>query len=342
MIPGPSTPPAGQAVGARGGRLLIFGATLFWGLSATLARFVFRDRHVPPLTVVELRLALAALPLGAWLAWRRRERLYVAREDWPGFAVLGILGLAAVQGSYYYTISVLGVGLAILIQYLAPSLIVVFDVMRGTRAGGKTIAAVIAALAGTALLVGNLDPMALRATPLQWAIGFSSALSFAFFIVYSKRPLTRYAPETVLFYTFSTAGVFWAIVTPPWKILAAGYDAEDWGLFLLLAVFSTLVPFSLFYAGLRRMPAAQVGIIATLEPVVAVVSAAVALGETLRPLQNLGALLVLAAASLSYGRAVNSPPSSPPHPDAAMCPRDLVARKPVPAPKACAGQPDPP
>jgi drug/metabolite transporter (DMT)-like permease len=117
--------------------------------------------------------------------------------------------------------------------------------------------------------------------------------------VFSKRGLERYAPETVLLYSFLVAGVFWAAVTPPWRILAAHYDAATWGMFLALGVFSTLVPFTLFYSGLRHLPAAEAGIFATLEPVVAVVAAAIFLHEGLSPLQWLGALFVLTAAILA-------------------------------------------
>ena len=46
------------------GRALVFAATVVWGTSATLARFVFRDRHVPPLSVVEQRLLIAVSLLG--------------------------------------------------------------------------------------------------------------------------------------------------------------------------------------------------------------------------------------------------------------------------------------
>jgi len=160
----------------------------------------------------------------------------------------------------------------------------------------------VAALLGTALLVGGVDRSALHATPLQWLIGFSAALTFMFYILYSKRGLSRYAPDTVLFYTFAIAAILWACVTPPWTIVAAGYGSDLWLLFALLGVFSTLVPFSLFYAGLKRLPAAEAGIVATLEPVIAVVSAAVFLGEGLRWSQWLGAVLVLGASALASQR----------------------------------------
>jgi drug/metabolite transporter (DMT)-like permease len=284
------------------GRWWVLAATFFWGTSATLARFAFRDRGVPPLTAVELRLVFAAILLGAWLAWREPRALRVSRRDLGSFVVLALFGLAAVQGSYYYSIAVLGVGLAILIQYLAPSLLVALDFLRGAHVTARTVVAVVAALAGTILLIGNVDPRAVHATPLQWAVGFSSAFSFAFYILWSKRRLARHAPETVLFHTMWIAAVVWMVVTPPWKIIAAGYGPDLWLLFLALAVFSTLVPFMCFNAGLRSLRATEAGVLSTLEPVVAVISAAVFLGETLRPLQNLGALLVLAAAVLSSYR----------------------------------------
>lgn len=287
---------AGQRVA---GRWLVFLATVFWGTTATLARSVFRDHGVPALSVVELRLVIAVLVLFVWMALRNRGALRVARADFGYFLVLGLFGVAAVQGSYYYSIARLGVGLAILLQYVAPSLIVLWDLARGRKPAPALIAAVTLALTGTALLVNGVDARTLHATPWDWAIGFSSAIIFAFYVVYSKRGLTRYAPETVLLYTFAIAALFWACVTPPWTIIAAHYSARLWACFLLLGIFSTLVPFRCFYAGLRRLPATEAGVISTSEPVVAIGAAALFLGESLRPLQMVGAALVIGAALLA-------------------------------------------
>lgn len=294
-----ATEPAHEPGARMRGRLLVLAATLFWGTSATLVRFVFRDRAVPPSTAVALRLAIAVMLLGTYLAARKPASLRVGRGDLLYFLILGLFGVAAVQGTYYYAIARLGVGLAILLQYLAPALIVGFDLLRGRRVQARVLAAVLAAIAGTALLVGGVGRGG-HAIPLRdWMVGFGAALAFAFYVVYSKRGLARYAPETVLFYTFLIAAVFWGFVTPPWRIVAAGYDASLWLMFAALGVFSTLVPFVCFYAGLRRLPAADAGIMATLEPVVAVLSAALFLGEGLRPIQWLGAALVLGAAVLA-------------------------------------------
>ncbi len=272
---------------------------MFWGLSATLARFVFRDRQVPPLTAVELRLVFALLVLVPWMLVAKRGSFRIVKADIGYFIILGLFGVAAVQGSYYFAIARLGVGLAILIQYLAPSLIVVWDLLRGRRVKGVIWGSITCALVGTALLVGAVEPGALRADPLGWVVGFASAFIFAFYILYTKRGLARYPSETVLFYTFTIAAIFWAIITPPWTILQAGYPPELWLMFLALGLFSTLVPFALFNIGLHRVAPVEAGILATSEPVIAVAAAALLLGESPSPMQLIGALLVLAAAIMA-------------------------------------------
>jgi drug/metabolite transporter (DMT)-like permease len=281
------------------GRWLVFMATLCWGTTATLARSVFRDGGVPAQTVVELRLVIAVSLLLAWLLARNRGALRIERADRGAFLVLGLFGVAAVQGSYYYSIARLGVGLAILLQYVAPSLIVLWEMLRGRKPSRATVAAVLLALAGTGLLVGGVDRASLHASAFDWAVGASSSVIFAFYVLASKRLVSRYAPETVLVYTFAIAALFWACVTPPWRIVAAHYPATMWARFAMLGVFSTLVPFRFFYAGLKRLPAAEAGVIATAEPVVAIVSAFLFLGEGLRSGQMLGAALVIAAAVLA-------------------------------------------
>lgn len=279
--------------------MLVLGAVFFWGTSATLARLLFRDHAVPPLVVVELRLLMSLIVLAAWMAWRRPRELAIAPRDLLPLLILGSVGVAAIQGSYYYSISVLGVGLAILIQYLAPSLLVIWAIVRGARPNARTLGIVLAALAGTALLVGSVGPEARFATTRDWIISFSSALTFAFYILYSKRLLARYPPRTVLVWTFAVAAGIWMFAAPPWRIVAAGYSSEMWTVFAVIALTSALIPFALFYAGLRLLPPTEVGILATVEPVVAVVSAWLFLDEGLRPLQWLGAVMVLGAAMLA-------------------------------------------
>ena len=58
-------------------------ATLLWGTSATLARWTMKH-DVPPLTVVELRLAISVVILAAIFALFRRDLFRISKRDlWP-------------------------------------------------------------------------------------------------------------------------------------------------------------------------------------------------------------------------------------------------------------------
>ena len=276
------------------GLLLVVGACILWGTSATLARYTM-GRDVPPLVVVELRLMLSVIVLAIGFAVLRPALFRIGRGDVVPLLILGTIGIAAVQGSYYTNVSWVGVGLAILLQYLAPALVVAWEALREKRwpSAGRLIALGLAT-AGVALLVLADGAALARANPAGVAMGLASAAFYAFYILYAKTLVARLSPWTVLFYGFLVAGLFWMLFVPPWRIAAAGYPGTTWALLGVIALCSALLPFAMFFAGLARVAAARAGIVSLLEPIVAIGSAALFLGERLSPAQGLGALLILA------------------------------------------------
>ena len=259
-----------------------------------MARYLF-NQGVPALVVVEVRLALSSLVLGLGMLLFHRRDLVVERRQWLRLAVLAVLGVASVQAAYYTTVSLVGVGLAILLQYLAPALVVLYEWATGraplTR---QKIVALTLTTAGVALLV-LADPRGVvRAQPLGVALGLVSAVCFAFYMLCAKSAVRRIALPAVQFYGFAGAALVWAIAVPPWALVAAHYSGRTWLLLVVVAVFSVLVPFGLFYRGIARLDTWRVALTAMLEPVVAALSAWLFLGEGLAPAQWLGAGLLLA------------------------------------------------
>ena len=111
----------------------------------------------------------------------------------------------------------------------------------------------------------------------------------------------------MLLYTTGSASLFWLLVNPPWKLMAAHYSSAQWLFLLLFSLLSVLAPFSFYFAGLQHLEPTRAIIVSCLEPVFAIVIAAIALGEVMRPLQILGIALVLAAITVAqYDRASNS------------------------------------
>src|SRR5207302_1988646 len=127
------------------------------------------------------------------------------------------------------------------------------------------------------------------------AAAILAAISFAFYNVAGHQILARYDRWIVLLYTTFSAGVFWLIVNPPWKLVAAHYSGLQWEFLLVFAFVSVLAPFSFYFAGLQHLEPTRAIVASCLEPVFSIVLAALLLGESLRSIQALGIVIVLVA-----------------------------------------------
>lgn len=277
------------------GYLMVIGATLCWGIMATVAKLLFRDRGVDPLFLVVVRAYLATLTLFAALAILGPARLRIARRDCWAAAIVGIGGLATNNFLYFEAIHLTSVATALLLQYQAPILVALYAILvQRQRLSRRLVLSLVLALSGCVLVVRVYDPAVLRPNLLGVAAGLGTAFAFAFYILASRAALKTVHPWTLLAYAYLAASLAWAVVIPPWQIFVRPFDGGTWWAFLAVATIGTVIPFGLFIHGLKFLPPTQAGIVSMLEPVVATVAAYFVLGETLLPLQILGGGLVLA------------------------------------------------
>jgi drug/metabolite transporter (DMT)-like permease len=297
---------------ARGYLLAATGAALF-SLNGVMARYLLDD-GVDAARLSQLRSAGAWLILLAVLATTRRDLLRVDRSELPGFALLGVVGLAGVHATYFLAIDRLEIGPAVTIQYLAPLLLLVWlRTVHGRRIAPSLWGAVALSLAGCFLVVRAYDAGALDAIGLVAAFG--STLTFAIYVVGSERAGQRHEAVTTLFWVFGFATVFWALVTPWWSFPWEGLDSTRNALLGAgLIVAGTLLPFICIVAALRHIPAPRAAVIATLEPVLAAVFAWILLDEELAAVQIAGGAVVLTAVAWVQSKrpdleAEGAPPS---------------------------------
>lgn len=218
------------------------------------------------------------------------------RRDLLQVVILGILGVAASNYFYYLAIQKTNVATAIILQYTAPVWVLLYMVARGLQKPNlQRISAVALAVCGIALAIGIVGTTGFRINGLGLTAAMLAAFSFAFYNVGGHEILARYDRWRVLLYALASAAAFWIVVNPPWKIAAAHYGRAEWLFLVVFAMTSVLLPFSLYFAGLQHLDATKAIIGSCLEPVFSIVIAAIALGETVRPIQALGMAAVLAA-----------------------------------------------
>jgi drug/metabolite transporter (DMT)-like permease len=286
------------------GYLFIAAAGLCWGTSATLGRAVFTGRlfagavHlIDPLIIAQSRTTISLLVLAPLLLTRRGTQAFrMARRDVFLSFALGVLGMAASNYFYYLAIQKTNVATAIILQYTAPILVLLYMVSRGLqRATLRRVGSVLLAVLGIALTIGVIGPGQFRLNTVGLIAAEIAAISFAYYNLAASHLLERYDRWRVLVLALLAAAIFWQFVNPPWKIVAAHYSGVQWLFLLGFAIASVLLPFSLYFGGLEHLDATRAIVTSCLEPVFSIAIAAVALGEGVGMLQVLGVAVVLVA-----------------------------------------------
>ena len=280
------------------GYLYIFIGTTLWGISSVVAKSLFTI-GLTPAQLVLIRLTLSTLVLLLLLLFFGRRKLLIRVKDLPYFLVLGFVGIAGVQFTYYFTISKINVGPAVLLQYLAPIWVTLyaFFFQREPVTRWK-IGSLFLAVAGSYLVMGGYQVDLFNLNRTGMAGGVIASLFFAFYSLYGEKGLRRYDPWTLIFYGFGVGAVLYWIVASPLDILTANYSFPVWLAFLYIAIFSTLIPFGFYFKAMEQLRATRASIASTWEPVVAGITAYVALGEILDPLQVVGGMAVIVAVIL--------------------------------------------
>jgi drug/metabolite transporter (DMT)-like permease len=289
--------------------MVLVAATLF-GLNGTVSKVVLAS-GISAVELVQVRSIGAFVGFALAIALWRPGSLRVTRRELPFLAAFGIGGVAMVQWLYFISIHRLPIGIALLLQYLAPLIVALFaHYVMHQPVRRRIWAALACSLAGLALIVevwsgGTLDGIGIVA-----AIG--GAFAYAVYVLLAEREVGRRDPGSLLCYGFLFAALFWALARPIWGFPAGRLDhsvsllgrlgsthAPIWLLMLLIVVVGTMVTFALIVGALRHITATRLGIVAMLEPVAASVVAYAWLGETFGGFQLAGGAIVLAGILLA-------------------------------------------
>ena len=278
---------------------MVLTAATLWAVNGTVSKTIL-STGLSSLRLSEIRSTGALVGLALGLALFNRESLRVRARELPLLAVFGVCGLALVQWFYFAAIHRLAIGVALLIQYLAPLLVALWARFVMRRAVRRRIWVALAlALVGLSFVVelgtdSDLDGLGIAAS-------LAAAATFALYILLAEHAVERRDPISLSCFGFLFAALFWAIVQPWWSFpvdlvdasVATAWDLPAWALMLYMIVGGTIVPFALVVAALRHISAPRAGIVAMLEPVAATVVAFFWLGEALAGAQVFGGALVL-------------------------------------------------
>jgi drug/metabolite transporter (DMT)-like permease len=293
-------------VTARNPRLgygLVIGGAVLFGLNGGVAR-VAMGSALTPETFTTLRVTGAMLVFVLYATCFRRSALRRPRGSaFLLIAALGLFGVAALQLTYNVAITRLPLGIALLIEYIAPVLIVLWvRFVRREPVHPRMWFAVVLALGGLAIVSRVWNGLDFDGLGVVMAL--LAALSFATYFLLAEHNVGIDDPLRVVVWAFIVAAVVMNLFQPIWTVQDISgrtsmlgrledWSASTWLVVGWVVVLGTVVPFFLELLALQHLPATIVTVVAMLEPVIANVLGWAWFREALTPVQVLGAVAVL-------------------------------------------------
>ncbi|HEY7523606.1 MAG TPA: EamA family transporter [Candidatus Limnocylindrales bacterium] len=273
-------PPAGRERAVAVGLVLIAAASPQVGAAFAVTLF----DELGPAGTAFLRLAFAAVVL--WAIWRPR-----LTGDLRLAGAFGV-ALGLMNWSFYEAIDRIPLGVAVTIEFAGPLLVAVIGSRR--LLDGVWIAL---AAAGIVLLVnpggGSVDPI---------GVGFALVAGGCWmaYIYLSKRTGAAFAGGSGLALAMAVGAL---IVLPAGAIGARAALAEPDLLVaaLVVALVSSVLPYSLELVALRRLPEAVYGVLVSLDPAVAALAGFAVLHQDLVARDVVGIAMVIVASAGAAG-----------------------------------------
>jgi len=292
------------------GYAMMIAAALLFALNGTVSKVVLQS-GISPLELTQVRATGAFLGFALVLAVTSRQSLRLTRRELPYLVVFGIAGVALVQWLYFVSISRLPIGIALLIEYIAPILIALWAWAVFKEPIRRRIwVALVLAVVGLAVVVEVWSGLTLDG--LGVAAALAAAVAYAIYVLMAEHAVKWRDPASLTAFGFLFAALFWAAVQPLWRFPAERldesvsllghlerYSLPVWLLLLYVVVAGTMITFLLVAAALRHIAATRVGSVAMLEPVAASAVAFLWLGESFGAAQLMGGAIVLAAILLA-------------------------------------------
>ncbi|GHF58469.1 EamA family transporter [Streptomyces griseosporeus] len=288
------------------GLSLALASALAFGGSGVAAKPLI-EAGLDPLHVVWLRVTGAALVMLP-LAVRHRALLRRRPALLAGF---GLLAVAGVQACYFAALSRIPVGVALLVEYLAPALVLGWVRFVQRRPVTRAAAVgVVLAVGGLACVVEVWAGLSFDALGLLLALGAACCQVGYFVLSDHGGDSGADAPDPlgVIAYGLLVGAAVLTVVARPWgmdwSVLAHsarmdGTPVAAWLLLAWIVLVATVVAYVTGVLSVRRLSPQVAGVVACLEAVIATVLAWVLLGEHLSAPQLVGGAVVLVGAFIA-------------------------------------------
>ncbi|WP_246944659.1 EamA family transporter [Bacillus pinisoli] len=279
------------------GVTLVLIAAVLWGVSGTVAQYLFQMKGFGAGWLVVIRLLTAGLLMLVLSYSKQKEKVWKVwgdRKDRVQLVIFGLLGMLGVQYTYFAAIESSNAATATILQYLGPVVILFYLVLRARRTPTyKELIVIVLALLGTFLLVtnGTVDSLSLSRAGLFW--GLISAVALAFYTLHPAGLIKRWGTMVTVGWGMLIGGIGFSVVHHPWEVEGTWGISTGLAIFFII-IFGTLIPFYCYLESLQYISASETSTLACAEPLSAAIVSIIWLHVSFGWVQWIGTLLIIA------------------------------------------------
>ncbi|QAA32386.1 DMT family transporter [Clostridium manihotivorum] len=286
------------------GLMLVIIASMLWGVSGTVAQYLFQQRSFTPEWLVVIRLLASGIILLIYSFFKDKKstlEIWKSKADSARLVLFSVIGMVGVQYTYFAAIKYGNAATATILQYLSPVLITCYLAIRTKKAPNlKEMLAITLAILGTFLIItdGNVHSLSISKLALFW--GFGSALAAAFYTLQPQKLLEKYGSILIVGWGMLIGGITFSFIHKPWDCTGQ-WDSYSVLATFFVVLFGTLIAFTLYLESLKHLKPTEASILSSAEPLSAALLSVLWLHQNLGLLQWLGTLCIIATITiLSY------------------------------------------
>ena len=220
--------------------------------------------------------------------------IFKNKKDFGKLLIFGVLGIALAQYTYFRAIAISGVGVATVLQYVAPTLIIIYLFLRYFKKPSfAESCCVLLAMVGTVCIVSHegRDLSKINGEAMIW--GLVSAASICVYTLQPIELLKKYGTTSIVGFAMFICG-FISLAMFQQIDSEAIWDGMTWlGLFAII-ILGTVVSFNAYIEGVRRIGAVQGSILSSLEPISAALFGWALLGNEFTFIGIIGMICIIA------------------------------------------------
>lgn len=268
-------------------------AAIMWATSGTFTILAIdSDAEVMEVTVFStVFTGVVLLPLIVLLD---KPSLRIQRKDfWPLFIFSQITGTFFAIG-WYNCVHLTGVATAAILLYAYPSIVTIASIsLLSEKLTREKALALPLTFAGALLVVGARDIQeGFNFNTLGVLLGVYTALAGAVYYIWGKKFLDKYSANTIVLYLTLFSIPSLVLIANPFSLVHTSMSTTAWGYVFLIGLLPGAVGPVVSMVALKHIQASRASIIASIEPVAAVVIAFLVLSQTISLLQGVGVGLV--------------------------------------------------